>query len=77
MFWSAHSGIIAAIAVVFARYVAVLFPMADAALKAVAIACILLLSAINYVGVRAGSTVQTAFTIAKIAAIAAILIAVP
>ncbi len=76
MFWSAHSGIIAAIAVVFARYVAVLFPMADAALKAVAIACILLLSAINYVGVRAGSTVQTAFTIAKIAAIAAILIAV-
>ncbi len=76
MFWSAHSGIIAAIAVVFARYVAVLFPMADAALKAVAIACILLLSAINYVGVRAGSTVQTAFTIAKIAAIAGILIAV-
>jgi len=76
MFWSAHSGIIAAIAVVFARYVAVLFPMADGALKAVAIGCILLLSAINYVGVRAGSTVQTAFTIAKIAAIAAILIAV-
>lgn len=76
MFWSAHSGIIAAIAVVFARYFAVLVPLDDRGMKAVAIACIFLLSTINYFGVKAGSTVQTAFTIAKIAAIAGILIAV-
>jgi APA family basic amino acid/polyamine antiporter len=76
MFWSAHSGIIAAISMVLARYAAVLVPMDDREMKLVAIGCILLLSAVNYVGVRAGSTVQTTFTIAKIAAIAAILIAV-
>jgi APA family basic amino acid/polyamine antiporter len=76
MFWSAHSGIIAAISVVLARYAAVLIPMDDREMKAVAIGCILLLSTVNYFGVRAGSTVQTAFTIAKIAAIAGILIAV-
>ncbi len=76
MFWSAHSGIIAAIAMVLARYVSVLAPLGDRGTTFVAIACILLLSAINYFGVRAGSTVQTAFTIAKMAAIAGILIAV-
>jgi APA family basic amino acid/polyamine antiporter len=76
MFWSAHSGIIAAIAVVFARYVGVLVPLSDTGLRLVAIACILVLSTINYFGVRAGSGVQTAFTIAKLTAIAAILIAV-
>jgi APA family basic amino acid/polyamine antiporter len=76
MFWSAHSGIIAAISVVLARYAAVLVPLGDREMKLVAIACIVLLSAVNYLGVRAGSTVQTAFTIAKIVAIAGILIAV-
>jgi basic amino acid/polyamine antiporter, APA family len=76
MFWSAHSGIIAAIAVVFARYFAVVVPVGDLGMKVVAISCIFLLSGINYFGVKAGSTVQTAFTIAKIAAIAGILIAV-
>lgn len=76
MFWIAHSGIIAAIAMVFARYVSVLSPLNDTGIRVVAIAVIVLLSVINYFGVRAGSTVQTAFTIAKIAAIAGILIAV-
>jgi len=76
MFWIAHSGIIAAISMVFARYVSVLFPLSDAGIRVVAISVILLLSVINYFGVRAGSTVQTAFTIAKLGAIAGILIAV-
>jgi len=75
MFWSAHSGIIAAIATVFARYAAVLVPMSDFEMRSVAIGCILLLSIVNYFGVRAGSGVQTAFTIAKLAAIAGILAA--
>jgi APA family basic amino acid/polyamine antiporter len=42
----------------------------------VAIAAILVLSAINYVGVRQGSAVQTFFTVVKVLAIGAILAAV-
>jgi APA family basic amino acid/polyamine antiporter len=76
MFWIAHSGIIAAISMVFARYVSVITPLTDNGIRVVAISVIVLLSIINYFGVRAGSTVQTAFTIAKLAAIAGILIAV-
>ncbi len=76
MFWIAHSGIIAAISMVFARYVSVLVPLSDVGIRVVAISVILFLSLVNYFGVRAGSAVQTAFTIAKLAAIAAILIAV-
>src|SRR5256886_11265433 len=41
MFWSMHSGIIAAIAVVFARYVAALSPIGDAGIQIVAVAAIL------------------------------------
>src|SRR5580704_978315 len=70
MFWSAHSGIIAAVAVVFARYVGALVPLSDLGMRGMAIACIVLLSAINYFGVRAGSAVQTGVTIAKVTAIA-------
>ncbi len=73
MFWSIHSGIIAAIAVVFARYVGFFTPLDDAGVRAVAIAGIVLLSVVNYFGVRSGSAVQTALTIAKIAAIVALL----
>lgn len=76
MFWSMHSGIIAAIATVLGRYAAVLVPLSDTGMRAVAVASILVLSAVNYFGVRAGSNVQVLFTIAKLAAIAAILIAV-
>jgi APA family basic amino acid/polyamine antiporter len=76
MFWSMHSGIIAAIATVFGRYAAVLVPLSDLQMRAVAIGTILVLSAINYFGVRAGSNVQVAFTIAKLAAIVGILVAV-
>src|ERR1700682_903393 len=36
MFWSAHSGLIAAIAMVFARYVGVLVPLSDTGLRVVA-----------------------------------------
>ena len=67
MFWTMHSGIIAAIAVVFARYVAYLFPLTDAGVKAVAVAAILALSGINYRGVKQGTTVQAFFTLGKLA----------
>src|SRR5438477_1178721 len=74
MFWSMHSGIIAAIAMVFGRYVATIVPLGDLGIRLVAVAGIVVLSAINYVGVRPGSSVQTALTITKIAAIAVLLV---
>ena len=74
MFWSMHSGIIAAIAMVFARYVATIVPLGDLGIRLTAVAGILGLSAINYSGVRPGSAVQTGLTIAKIAAIGVLLI---
>ena len=74
MFWSMHSGIIAAISMVFARYVATIVPMGDLGIRLTAVGGIVGLSAINYVGVRPGSAVQTGLTIMKIAAIGVLLI---
>src|ERR1043165_4113048 len=74
MFWSMHSGIIAAIAMVFGRYAATIAPLGDAGIRFVAVGGIVVLSAINYVGVRPGSRVQTALTILKVAAILALLV---
>jgi APA family basic amino acid/polyamine antiporter len=69
MFWTMHTGIIAAIAVVFARYLAFLLPLGDTGTRVVAVGAVLLLSAVNYVGVRHGSNLQTAFTLVKVLAI--------
>lgn len=75
MFWVMHSGIIAVVAMIFARYVAYFIPVQGGAIKAVAIFCILLLSAINYFGVKQGSTLQTFITFGKVLAIVGIVIA--
>jgi APA family basic amino acid/polyamine antiporter len=74
MFWSMHTGIIAAIAMVFGRYAATIVPMGDLGVRATAIAGILLLSGVNYAGVRQGSAVQTGLTIAKVVAISGLLV---
>ena len=73
MFWCMHSAIVAAIAVVVARYFAFFVPLSDGKVRAVAIAVIAALSIINITGVRAGTAVQTAFTIAKVGAIVIML----
>ncbi len=73
MFWSAHSGIIAASAVILARYVGFFVPMGGTGVQVTAIAAILLLSYVNYRGVRQGSTLQTVVTVTKVAAIAVLL----
>jgi APA family basic amino acid/polyamine antiporter len=73
MFWSMHSGIIAAIAVVFARYAGYLVPMGPTATRATAIGVILLLSFVNYLGVREGSRLQAWLTAGKLVAIVAIV----
>jgi APA family basic amino acid/polyamine antiporter len=69
MFWSIHSGIIAAVSVIFARYAAYFLPMGGIAVKGTAVAAIVVLSAVNYLGVRQGSLFQTLFTIGKVTAI--------
>jgi basic amino acid/polyamine antiporter, APA family len=74
MFWVMHSGIIAAMATVFGRYAGFFVPLGDRGIRAVAVSAILGISALNYVGIKRGSTVQTAFTIAKIAAVALIVV---
>ncbi len=74
MLWTMHSGIIAAVAVIFARYLAYFVPMSPALVKLTAIAVILILSAINFRGIKQGSTLQTLVTLGKVAAIALIIV---
>ena len=81
MFWTMHSGIIAAIAVVFARYTSSFAgyagwggPLGDVGIDIVAVGAVLVLSAVNYVGVRHGSALQTAITVGKVVAIGAIIV---
>jgi basic amino acid/polyamine antiporter, APA family len=74
MFWTMHTGIIAVIAMVFARYFAFFIPVGDAGMRAFAVSAVIALTAVNYVGVRQGSLVQTTLTILKVGAIAAIIV---
>jgi APA family basic amino acid/polyamine antiporter len=74
MFWVIHSGIIAATAVIFARYVGFFTPLGDAGTRVVAIGVIFLLSVVNFLGVRQGSAVQSVLTSAKVLAVVLILI---
>ena len=69
MFWIMHSGIIAAIAVVFARYTGFLVPLGDMGIRVVAVSVIVALSLVNYAGVQHGARLQTVFTAGKLLAI--------
>jgi basic amino acid/polyamine antiporter, APA family len=69
MFVSMHTGILAAIAVVFARYVGYFIPLGTTGIRLVAVAAVLGLSAFNCLGIRQGSRLQTIVTGAKLAAI--------
>jgi basic amino acid/polyamine antiporter, APA family len=74
MFWTMHSGILAAIATVFARYAGFFVPLGPTASRLVAVSAILVLSAINYRGVKFGSSLQSAFTLVKVLAVFAIMV---
>ena len=74
MFWVMHSGIIAAMSMVFARYAGVFVPLDDRGMRAVAVTAILVNSAINYAGVKRSSTVQTSITATKVLAVALIVV---
>jgi APA family basic amino acid/polyamine antiporter len=74
MLWTMHSGILAAIATVFARYAGFFVPLSDVTTRVAAVLAIVVLSAINYLGVKFGSRVQSAFTLVKVLAVFAIII---
>ena len=73
MFWTMHTGIIAVIAMIFARYASYFVPVGDVGLRVLASAAIIVLTAVNYIGVRQGSLVQTTLTILKVGAVIAII----
>jgi APA family basic amino acid/polyamine antiporter len=76
MFWSAHSGIVAASSVILARYVGAFVALNDTGIRLVAIMAIAAFSLLNYLGVRQGSALQTIVTVAKVAVIVGLLIMV-
>jgi APA family basic amino acid/polyamine antiporter len=70
-----ESGAIAAVAITFANYALRLAGRPDLAAMPVAIGAIVLLSIINYLGVKPGSRVLNVLVVLKVAALAALIIA--
>lgn len=68
------TGAIGAVAVTFARYTVALAGWDAGVTVPLAIGAILLLSAVNYVGVRPGAVVQNVFTLLKLAALAVLIV---
>ncbi|MFI5253742.1 MAG: APC family permease, partial [Bacteroidota bacterium] len=77
--WTAFTVIlpaaIAAVAVAFATYLGYFFPFTPTDIKIIAIASIILLTAINCYGVKAGAMVQNGFTFLKMGSLGALIIA--
>jgi APA family basic amino acid/polyamine antiporter len=74
MFWTMHTGIIAAIATGFARYAGTFIPgLGDTGTRLVAVVVILVISGINLLGVKQGANLQAFFTAGKLIAIILIL----
>ncbi|MEQ1691462.1 MAG: amino acid permease [Gemmatimonas sp.] len=74
MFWTMHTGIIAVIAMVFARYLGTFIPLDDVGTRLVAMAGVVALSAVNYRGVGPGAAVQSILTVVKVLAIVIIVL---
>jgi APA family basic amino acid/polyamine antiporter len=72
LFLIIQTGTIAAVAVAFAKFLAVFWPGAPE--KAVAIAVLVLLAWVNSRGVREGALVQNVFTVAKTAALLGLIV---
>lgn len=68
-----NTGGMAAVAVTFARYAGDLAHLSPAWVKPIAVGAILVLTWINYIGIRAGATTQNIFTILKLAALVAVI----
>jgi APA family basic amino acid/polyamine antiporter len=68
-----HSGSVATLAVAFGIYSGTFLPLSPLERKLVASAVVTVLTAVNVLGVRSGSAVQTLFTVAKLAGLAVIV----
>jgi APA family basic amino acid/polyamine antiporter len=73
MFWTMHTGIIAAIAMIFARYLGTFVPLDPMGTRMAAMAAVIGLSAVNYRGVGPGAAVQAGLTVVKVLAIVSIV----
>jgi APA family basic amino acid/polyamine antiporter len=69
------TGAIAAVAVTFATYAASLVGVGPQARVPLAVGAIVLLSAVNYVGVKPGAVTQNVFTLLKLGALAVLILA--
>jgi APA family basic amino acid/polyamine antiporter len=69
MFTVARSAQVAWMAVIFALYLSYFVPLGPIASKVLGVGAIVVFSAINYRGVKAGAAVQKSFTLAKIAGV--------
>ncbi len=69
------TGAIAAVAVTFASYLAVLVGFGPGAQLPIAVGAILLLSTVNYLGVKPGAITQNVFTVLKLGAIGILILA--
>lgn len=67
------TGAIAAVAVTFANYALALFALPEGWTRPVAIGAIVVLTAINYLGVKPAAVTQNVFTLLKLAALAALI----
>jgi APA family basic amino acid/polyamine antiporter len=70
-----NAGGIGAIAVTFARYAADLARLPPSSVTPVAVASIVVLTTVNYVGVQVGAAVQNLFTVLKLVALALLIVA--
>jgi basic amino acid/polyamine antiporter, APA family len=70
-----NAGGIAAIAVTFSRYLGALVNLPSGWVPALAVAAILTLTAVNYVGVQTGAAVQNVLTVLKLAALVLLIVA--
>jgi basic amino acid/polyamine antiporter, APA family len=69
-----NTGGIAALSIAFATYLSYMFPLGSTGITAVAIAGIVILTAINVLGVKAGGIFSDIFTMLKLAGIAGLII---
>src|SRR3954469_13352149 len=69
------TGAIAAVAVTFAGYTATLLGLAPASRVRLAVGAILLLSIVNYLGVKPGAITQNVMTMLKLGALAVLIVA--
>lgn len=68
------TGATAAVAVTFARYLIPLVGLSPSAETPVAVAAIVVLSVVNYAGVKSASVTQNIFTVLKLAALAVVIV---